>query len=55
MTKIIYVLYNSCLLKYVNTTFKTKYYVYDILKNDIDALKARIFMYTTNMTNYLCK
>ena len=37
------ILYNSYLLKYVNTTFKTKYNVYDILENDIDALKARIF------------
>ena len=32
------ILYNSYLLKYVNTTFKTKYNVYDI-----DAVEARIF------------
>ena len=38
-----FLLYNSCSLKYVNRTFKTKYNVYDILENDIDALKARIF------------
>ena len=38
-----FLFYNSCLLKYVNRTFKTKYNVYDILENDIDALKARIF------------